>query len=79
MATRTDNAVTLSHEQAKVVVDLLTDYKATLTRQRERGRHQPATLAAMGQTINQCESLAMKITAELWTWESDLTHEEGTP
>jgi len=69
MATRTDNAVTLDHEQAKIVVDLLTDYKATLARQRERGRHQPATLAALGRTMNQCELLASKITAEMWTWE----------
>lgn len=67
MATRTDNEITLSHEDADAVARTLTEYA------RAQMRHARQTRSAV--VASQCErdaqkadGLARQIIRQLWTW-----------
>lgn len=68
MATRTDNPVLLSHEDAETVTKLLGDYRTRLASHVASTRS-PAVRATLQADMTAIHTLNLKITASLWSWE----------
>ena len=67
MATRTNNDVTLSHEDARVIAEMLSEYASQEDRHGKRTRSAPVRDACY-RTAIKAREYANSITRNLWTW-----------